>query len=106
MSSVCECAHLCMPGCVRVGVCMHTLSVVQVESVKKGGPYVMFGDGHLAACKPISEEDLAKFIGDCVTQSDKINQACVPLLSLPLHPTSPAYLSSSSIVVLILLNDS
>ena len=46
----------------------------QVESVKKGGPYVMFGDGHLAACKPISEEDLAKFMADCVTESDKINQ--------------------------------
>ena len=47
----------------------------QVESVKKGGPYVMFGDGHLAACKPISEEDLAAFMGDCVLQEDKINQA-------------------------------
>lgn len=47
----------------------------QVESVKKGGPYVMFGDGHLAACKPISEEDLATFMGDCVLQEDKINQA-------------------------------
>lgn len=46
----------------------------QVESVKKGGPYVMFGDGHLAACKPISEEDLAKFMADCVTESDKIDQ--------------------------------
>lgn len=53
---------------------------MQVESVKKGGPYVMFGDGHLAACKPISEEDLAKFMGDCITQSDKVNQVsyCPP----------------------------
>lgn len=42
--------------------------------MKKGGPYVMFGDGHLAACKPISEEDLAKFMADCVTESDKIDQ--------------------------------
>lgn len=46
----------------------------QVESVKKGGPYVMFGDGHLAACKPISEEDLAAFMADCVTEEDKKNQ--------------------------------
>lgn len=52
----------------------------QVESVKKGGPYVMFGDGHLASCKPISEEDLACFMGDCVMQEDKVNQA-------RLHPT-------------------
>eukprot|EP00892_Ulva_mutabilis_P005277 jgi/Ulvmu1/3120/UM015_0160.1 len=46
----------------------------QVESVKKGGPYVMFGDGHLAACKPISEEDLAAFMGDCVLEEDKVNK--------------------------------
>jgi divinyl chlorophyllide a 8-vinyl-reductase len=46
----------------------------QVESVKKGGPYVMFGNGHLAACKPIAEEDLAAFIADCVTREDKINK--------------------------------
>ena len=46
----------------------------QVESVKKGGPYVMFGDGKLAACKPISERDLAKFMADCITDEDKQNQ--------------------------------
>jgi divinyl chlorophyllide a 8-vinyl-reductase len=28
----------------------------------------MFGDGTLAACKPISEQDLAAFIADCVTE--------------------------------------
>lgn len=28
----------------------------------------MFGDGTLAACKPISEADLAAFIADCVTE--------------------------------------
>lgn len=46
----------------------------QVESVKKGGPYVMFGDGHLAACKPISEEDLAAFMAECVTDTTKRDQ--------------------------------
>lgn len=38
----------------------------QVESCKAGGPYVMFGDGQLAACKPISESDLACYIADCI----------------------------------------
>ena len=38
----------------------------QVESVQKGGPYVMFGDGQLASCKPISERDLAKYMAECV----------------------------------------
>ena len=37
----------------------------QVESVQKGGPYVMFGDGQLASCKPISERDLAKYMAEC-----------------------------------------
>lgn len=46
----------------------------QVELVKDGKPYVMFGDGTLAACKPISEADLASFIADCVTEKDKVNQ--------------------------------
>lgn len=46
----------------------------QVELVKTGKPYVMFGDGTLASCKPISEADLAAFIVDCVQQPDKVNQ--------------------------------
>lgn len=46
----------------------------QVDLVKDGKPYVMFGDGKLCACKPISEADLASFIVDCVLSEDKINQ--------------------------------
>lgn len=46
----------------------------QVETVKDGKPYVMFGDGKLCACKPISEEDLASFIADCVMEKEKINR--------------------------------
>jgi divinyl chlorophyllide a 8-vinyl-reductase len=42
-----------------------------VEIVKDGKPYVMFGDGKLCACKPISEEDLASFIADCIMDEDK-----------------------------------
>lgn len=34
----------------------------------------MFGDGRLCACKPISEEDLASFIVDCVLDEDKIDK--------------------------------
>lgn len=46
----------------------------QVQSVQGGGPYVMFGDGKLCACKPISEADLASFISDCVSDVEKSNQ--------------------------------
>ena len=38
----------------------------QVSSCKGGGPYVMFGDGNLASCKPISEADLAAYMADCI----------------------------------------
>lgn len=56
----------------------------QVEIVKDGAPYVMFGDGKLAACKPISERDLASFIADCVVEEDKKNQV------LPIGGPGPA----------------
>jgi divinyl chlorophyllide a 8-vinyl-reductase len=46
----------------------------QVESVKNGGPYVMFGDRKLCACKPISEADLASYIADCVVKPELANQ--------------------------------
>ncbi|QDZ21865.1 3,8-divinyl protochlorophyllide a 8-vinyl reductase [Chloropicon primus] len=46
----------------------------QVESVKKGGPYVYFGDGDLCACKPISERDLASFIANCVSDESMVNK--------------------------------
>lgn len=38
----------------------------QVDVAKGGGPYVMFGDGQLASCKPISEADLARYMADCI----------------------------------------
>lgn len=46
----------------------------QVELVKSGKPYVVFGDGRLCACKPISEPDLASFIADCILDADKANR--------------------------------
>lgn len=46
----------------------------QVELVKDGKPFVMFGDGELASCKPISEADLAAFMADCIDEREKVNQ--------------------------------
>ena len=45
----------------------------QVKLVQQGKPYVMFGDGALAACKPISEADLARFMADCISDPSKHN---------------------------------
>ena len=39
----------------------------QVERVKQGKPFLLFGDGRLTACKPISDEDLADYIAGCLT---------------------------------------
>ena len=38
----------------------------QVERVKRGKPYVVFGDGRLTACKPIGDDDLAEYLADCL----------------------------------------
>ncbi|MEI8187033.1 MAG: NAD(P)-dependent oxidoreductase [Chlorobiaceae bacterium] len=46
----------------------------QVESVKKGKPYIMFGNGELTSCKPISEADLARFMADCLEDASKKNK--------------------------------
>lgn len=43
----------------------------QVEAVKRGKPFIVFGDGTLTACKPISESDLAIFIADCLVDESK-----------------------------------
>ncbi len=38
----------------------------QVERVRKGKPYLVFGDGNLTACKPISDKDVAEYLADCL----------------------------------------
>ena len=53
--------------------------------MKTGKPYIMFGDGQLASCKPISEADLAAFMADCVAKEDKVNQV-LPIGGEPADP--------------------
>lgn len=43
----------------------------QVERVRAGKPYLVFGDGTLTACKPISDDDLAEFLAGCLTRPDR-----------------------------------
>ena len=52
--------------------------------MKTGKPYVMFGDGQLASCKPISEADLASFMAECVKDPQKANQV-LPIGGAPFH---------------------
>ncbi len=38
----------------------------QVERVRRGKPFLVFGDGALTACKPISDDDLAEYLVGCL----------------------------------------
>lgn len=38
----------------------------QIDRVRLGKPFLLFGDGALTACKPISDEDLADYIVGCL----------------------------------------
>ena len=38
----------------------------QVDRVRRGKPFLLFGDGRLTACKPISDDDLADYIAGCL----------------------------------------
>ena len=38
----------------------------QIERVRAGKPYLMFGNGELTRCKPVSDRDLARYIVRCI----------------------------------------
>jgi divinyl chlorophyllide a 8-vinyl-reductase len=38
----------------------------QIERVRAGKPFLVFGDGTLTACKPISDDDLGDYLAVCV----------------------------------------
>lgn len=46
----------------------------QVERVKKGSAFVMFGEGDLCKCNALSERDLARFMELCVRDVNKRNK--------------------------------
>ena len=43
----------------------------QIERVRNGRPYLIFGDGTLTACKPISDADLAEYIVGCLDDESR-----------------------------------
>ncbi len=49
----------------------------QVERVKRGKPFLVFGDGTLTACKPISDDDLGEYLAGCIgdpSRQDRVLQ--------------------------------
>jgi divinyl chlorophyllide a 8-vinyl-reductase len=56
----------------------------QVARVKAGKPFLIFGDGNLTACKPISDDDLARFIAGCIGNPQALGKV------LPIGGPGPA----------------
>jgi divinyl chlorophyllide a 8-vinyl-reductase len=46
----------------------------QLERVRKGRPFLVFGDGTLTACKPISDRDLGAYLADCIDDPQRHNR--------------------------------
>lgn len=46
----------------------------QVERVRRGKPFLVFGDGTLTACKPISDADLGAYLADCIDNGQRRNR--------------------------------
>ena len=45
----------------------------QIERIQNGKPFLLFGDGNLTACKPISDLDLAEYLAETVDRSERRN---------------------------------
>jgi divinyl chlorophyllide a 8-vinyl-reductase len=56
----------------------------QVARVQQGRPFLVFGNGKLTACKPISDADLGRYLTLCLTDATKQN--CI----LPIGGPGPA----------------
>jgi len=46
----------------------------QIERVRRGKPYLVFGDGRRTASKPISDADLAEYLARCLEDESKHNK--------------------------------
>ena len=46
----------------------------QIERVKSGKPFLVFGDGTLTSCKPISDDDLGDYLAGCVSDPTRHNR--------------------------------
>lgn len=56
----------------------------QLNRVRAGKPFLLFGNGELTACKPISNDDLARYLVQCLTESTLQNRI------LPIGGPGPA----------------
>lgn len=57
----------------------------QLDRLRAGKPFLVFGDGALTACKPISDADLGRFMAECLTNKTRHNRI------LPIGGPGPAF---------------
>lgn len=43
----------------------------QIDRLKRGKPFLVFGDGTLTACKPISDDDLGCYLAACLDDDER-----------------------------------
>jgi divinyl chlorophyllide a 8-vinyl-reductase len=46
----------------------------QIDRVRNGKPFLIFGNGELTACKPISDHDVADYVAACLTDESRWNR--------------------------------
>ena len=46
----------------------------QIDRLKQGKPFLVFGDGELTACKPISDDDLGRYLAECLDDESRRNR--------------------------------
>ena len=56
----------------------------QIDRVRRGKPFLVFGDGTLTACKPISDDDLGDYMAGCLQDQSRHNRV------LPIGGPGPA----------------
>ncbi len=56
----------------------------QIDRLRQGKPYLLFGDGELTACKPISDRDTARYLVRCLSDPTLQNRI------LPIGGPGPA----------------
>lgn len=56
----------------------------QIQRVRQGKPFLVFGDGTLTACKPISDDDLGDYLAGCLRDPARRNRV------LPIGGPGPA----------------
>ena len=50
------------------------VAVRAIDRVKQGKPFLVFGDGELTACKPISDDDLGRYLAECLDDESRRNR--------------------------------